>query len=97
MEHSISYNTTHWPGDKKRENALSTRFVCSNITMTFKTLLYSISVTSEGVPIDAESKGQGSSCTPRIFSTLDKLGPFLALGSNNKYSNKIFIKMLHLR
>jgi len=41
-------------------------------------------------PKGARSKGAEGPCVPWIIC------PFLALGSNNKYSNKIIAEMLHL-
>jgi len=41
-------------------------------------------------PPGAGSKGQGARAPP------DNLGPLLVLGFNNKYSNKIIAKLLHL-
>jgi len=82
---------------KKREKVLLetlSRFVCSNITMTFKALLYKY-YTRRG-PRSAGSKWQKGLAPLEFFNPLYNLGPFLALGSSNKYSNKIIAKMLHL-
>jgi len=62
--------------------------------MMFQALLYKW-YAGRG-PISAESKGQGSCAPLKFFSPLDNLGPLIALRSNNKYSNKIIAKMLHI-
>jgi len=43
-----------------------------------------------------EKKEAGARSPLEFFSFLENLGPLLALGSNNKFSNKIIAKMLHL-
>jgi len=58
------------------------RFVCSNITMTFKVLYKCY---ARRGPIGAGSKGQETCAPLELFSPLNNLGPLLALGSNNKY------------
>jgi len=40
------------------------------------------------------SNGQGARAPLEFFSFLDNLGSLLALKSNNKYSNKLIVKML---
>jgi len=62
--------------------------------MTFKALLYQCYFRRR--PTGAGSKGQRASASLEFFSSLDNLGPLLALGSNNKYLDKIIAKMLHL-
>jgi len=62
--------------------------------MTFKALLYKRY--ARWRPIGAGSKEQGAREPLELFSLLKNLVLFRALGSNNKYSNKIIVKMLHL-
>jgi len=57
--------------------------------MTFKALLYKCY--AKGDPIGAGSKGQTGPRAPWTICSLP------TLGSNNKYSNKIIAKLLHLR
>jgi len=69
----------------------STRIVCSNVTMTFKALL--LKGYAEVGPQAQEVRGRGDRAPLEFFSPLDNLGPLLALGSNNKYSNKLIAKL----
>jgi len=62
--------------------------------MTFKALLYKCY--ARRVRIGAKSEVQGARAHLEFFRPLDNLGPLLAPGSNNKNSNKIIAKMLHL-
>jgi len=62
--------------------------------MTFKTLLYKCY--AQRGPIGAESKRQGARAPLECFSPLWTIWGPLALGFNNKYSNKIIAKALHL-
>jgi len=65
--------------------------------MTFKALLYTVSVTPKDANIGAESKEQEGSAPLEPFSPLWTIWGPLAFGSNNKHSNKIVAKMQHLR